>query len=135
MNDLKKVLSQIEFDSINNFSFESTSAELMNLANGSPGALIDNFQLWNEFPDEILNQFQSLPQTPLDALSLARDVTERLDIEQQIWLINWLQHYLWGKEMSQKSINQLETLRTYLLSFVQPRLAWEITLLNLSEIN
>ncbi len=135
VNDLKKVLSQIEFDSVNSFLFESTSAELMNLANGSPGALIDNFQLWNEFPDEILNQFQSLPQTPLDALSLARDVTERLDIEQQIWLINWLQHYLWGKEMSQKSINQLETLRKYLLSFVQPRLAWEITLLNLSEIN
>jgi len=134
LNNLKKVLSKIKFDETNNFSFESTSKELISLSNGSPGALIDNLQAWEEFPDEILLRIKILPQSPIDSLSLARDITETLDVEQQIWLINWLQQYLWSKDMNQQLINKLETLRRYLLSFVQPRLAWEVTLLNIAKV-
>ena len=127
--NLKKVLSKTNFDQTNHFSFESASKEIINLSNGSPGALIDNFQTWKEFPEDILIRIKTLPKSPVDALSLARDVTETLDLEQQIWLINWLQQYIWAEDMNQELINQLETLRRYLLSFVQPRLAWEVTFL------
>ena len=115
-------------------SLESAEKELLNLSNGSPGALIDNLQTWREFPEELLIRIKRLPQSPIDALALARDISDNLEIEVQIWLINWLQQYLWAKDMNQQLINKLEKLRTYLLSFVQPRLAWEVTLVNIAEL-
>ena len=41
----------------------------------------------------------------MGALSLARDVTETLNVEQQIWIINWLQQYLWSQNNDSRSIN------------------------------
>ena len=69
----------------------------------------------------------------MGALSLARDITEALDGEQQIWLISWLQQHLWRKNADASLITNLETLRLNLLSYVQPRLAWEVALLRLKQ--
>ena len=67
------------------------------------------------------------------SLSLAKDLSESLTSEQQIWLIIWLQQYLWSKENNLKAINQLEILQRQLKSFVNPRLAWEVTLLKIND--
>ena len=63
---------------------------------------------------------------------MARDLCEALDGEQQLWLIGWWQHRLWRSGSSASSLKRLETLRGQLLSFVQPRLAWEVALLDLT---
>jgi DNA polymerase-3 subunit delta' len=78
-----------------------------------------------------MGRFHSLPTQPIEALALARDLTEVLDGEQQLWLINWLQQHLWRLQKSEVVLRKLERLRVQLLSFVQPRLAWEVTFLDL----
>ena len=60
-----------------------------------------------------------------------QNLTEALDGEQQLWLINWLQQHLWRLQKSEVVLRKLERLRVQLLSFVQPRLAWEVTFLDL----
>ena len=107
--------------------------ELLALAGGSPGALLDHVRVWNSIPEELRQRFQSLPTTPLQALALARDVTEQLEGDQQLWMINWWQHHLWNASSQPERLKRLDRLRQHLLSFVQPRLAWEVALLNLIE--
>ena len=132
-NDLETILSRIQLNQEIDLSIRFSEKELLNLANGSPGALIENINTWNEFPQELLSRLKILPKKPIDALSLARDVIDALDVEQQLWLINWLQQYIWNKNHNPKAIKLLENLRAQLRSFVQPRLAWEVTLLQLSQ--
>ncbi|WP_320663432.1 DNA polymerase III subunit delta' [Prochlorococcus sp. MIT 1223] len=108
--------------------------EFVNLANGSPGLMLKNLEIWETIPDELWTDLKSLPNNnPIEALSLAKKLTEKLDSNEQIWLIGWLQQYLWNKTTDSKIIRQLETLRKQIKAFVSPRLAWEVTLLKLQE--
>ena len=107
--------------------------ELLALAGGSPGALLDHVRMWGSIPEELKQRLQILPTTPLQALGLARDLTEQLDGDQQLWMINWWQHLLWNESTQRERLKRLDRLRQHLLSFVQPRLAWEVALLNLIE--
>jgi len=109
--------------------------ELMALASGSPGALLEHVRLWSSVPEELRERLRHLPETPVDALGLARDVCEQLEGEQQLWLISWWQTVLWRRQRNRVSIERLNSLRQQLLSFVQPRLAWEVALLNLIRID
>ena len=105
--------------------------ELMALASGSPGALLEHVRLWSSVPEELRERLRHLPETPVDALGLARDVCEQLEGEQQLWLIDWWQQQLWRAGAGDQPMRRLEILRRHLLAFVQPRLAWEVALLDL----
>ena len=108
--------------------------ELNILSNGSPGALIENVNLWDDIPKELWPRLKKLPKKSIEALSLAKDITENINLEQQIWIINWLQLHLWNKSNNDVAVKRLEKLRIQLVSFVQPRLSWEIALLDIKEI-
>ena len=103
----------------------------MNLANGSPGSLIKHLKTWKEIPEDLWPNLVALPTDPIKILTLARDITETLDLYQQIWLIQWLHIDVWGKSNDSAALNKLEKLRSYLNSFISPRLAWEVTLIEL----
>tara|TARA_Y100001968_G_C19434576_1_gene758934 strand:+ start:1082 stop:2059 length:978 start_codon:yes stop_codon:yes gene_type:complete len=106
--------------------------ELLNLSDGSPGQMINNIQAWENIPEKLWPQIKRIPfEDPLDALSLAKEITDELTNEQQIWLINWIQQHLWIKELDIKNIKKLDKLRLQIEAFVQPRLSWEITLLTM----
>ena len=107
------------------------SAEVLALASGSPGALIAHREKLDALPSDLLERLATPPVSARDALALARDLTEALDGEQQLWLLNWWQQKLWHSGESAASLRRLETLRRHLLGFVQPRLAWEVALLEL----
>ena len=107
------------------------SEEVLALASGSPGALIAHRELLQALPTDLLERLATPPGSARDALALARDLTEALDGEQQLWLLNWWQQKLWSKGEATSSLRRLETLRRHLLGFVQPRLAWEVALLEL----
>ena len=101
------------------------------MAGGSPGALLDHVRQWSRVSPDLIGRLHALPNQPIEALGLARDLTEALDGEQQLWLINWLQQHLWREQQNEQVLRKLEKLRVQLLSFVQPRLAWEVTFLDL----
>lgn len=108
--------------------------ELLAMAAGSPGALLMHRHQWERLPEGLAARLGDLPPNPLGALELARDISEGLDGEQQLWLLNWWQAGLWQRHRDPGHMVRLEVLRKHLLSHVQPRLAWEVTLLELGLI-
>jgi DNA polymerase-3 subunit delta' len=107
------------------------SQMLLALAGGSPGALLVHRREWDRLPEGLAARLQELPSNPLGALDLAREVSEGLEGDQQIWLLNWWQTWLWKQHRNQRQMARLEVLRKHLKGHVQPRLAWEVTLLEL----
>ncbi len=135
LDDLQKVfLKNVEVDQ-NTLEKIFENSELFDLASGSPGALIKHFLTWENIPKELWGRLMVLPSRPMDALALARDITDSLDGEQQLWLIDWWQHYLWSQKIDSRPLNRLKKLRFHLLAFVQPRLAWEIALIEMISFN
>jgi len=130
--------------------FEATCPdppELVELAAGSPGALLLQRQQWQALPEGLAQRCAALvgagssggalpsqPVSPVEALSLARDLCEALEVEQQLWLLDWWQLRLWRLCHNAAQQQRLEQLRRQLRSFVQPRLAWEVALLELSGV-
>lgn len=110
--------------------------ELLELAAGSPGALLRCRQVWGALPEGLADRLLALATAadPLQALALARDLSEALDGEQQLWLLNWWQLALWRRQAPVTQLQRLERLRNQLRSFVQPRLAWEVALLELAGL-
>ena len=108
--------------------------ELLELAAGSPGALLLHRQQWQALPEGLAERCAALGEraTPLEALALARDLSAALEVEQQLWLLDWWQLHLWRQRHEPACLQRLEKLRRQLRAYVQPRLAWEVALLELS---
>lgn len=109
--------------------------ELHDLAAGSPGALLAHRRQWRALPEGLATRLLSLGPEPVAALNLARDLCESLDGEQQLWLLSWWQWALWRRRPQPAVLRRLERLRGQLCGFVQPRLAWEVALLELALEN
>ncbi len=108
--------------------------ELIELAAGAPGALMEHRRQWRGLPGGLAERLGGLAADPLEAMALARDLSEALDLDQQLWLLNWWQLRLWRMEPQLEPQQRLERLRGQLRGFVQPRLAWEVALLELSGV-
>ncbi len=109
--------------------------ELMAIAQGSPGKAIAAWEQLQSIPDELLQRLRRSPKTPLEALNLAQTITTQIDAATQLWLIDYLQYYYWQQSQQVKLMTTWEKTRRCLLSYVQPRLAWECALLDLLQHN
>ncbi|MEB3333705.1 MAG: DNA polymerase III subunit delta' [Cyanobacteriota bacterium] len=112
---------------------ETDVPELIAMAAGSPGALLAHRRQWHRLPEGLAARMESLSSDPLMALEVARDICEGLDGDQQLWLLQWWQQRLWRVNGNPLQMGRLELLRKHLMGHVQPRLAWEVTLLELSR--
>jgi DNA polymerase-3 subunit delta' len=108
--------------------------ELADLAAGSPGALLAHRRQWQMLPPGLADRLLALGADPIEALHLARELSEQLDGEQQLWLLGWWQWALWRRQGRPEPLRRLERLRHQLRSYVQPRLAWEVALLELAPL-
>jgi DNA polymerase-3 subunit delta' len=139
--DLALVLSRVPVDASGGDPDPAAPAdppELLELAAGSPGALLSHRRQWRALPPELpprcaalLTPTQGAVQ-PQEALALARDLSEALEVEEQLWLLDWWQLRLWRQQPDGAQQRRLEALRRQLRAYVQPRLAWEVALLELS---
>jgi DNA polymerase-3 subunit delta' len=109
--------------------------EIIEMAAGSPGALLSHRQEWRSLPEGIAARLRGLDRDPLEALALARDLSEALEVEQQLWLLDWWQLALWRQWGDVSQIRRIERLRSHLRAYVQPRLAWEVTLLEVGRMS
>ena len=109
--------------------------ELIDFSCGSPGRYITNLQFWLSFSSPLRQNLEIRLTNPIELLKLAKEITDELNIEQQLWLIDFQQNRAWTKEKNSNIVMQLEELRKQLLKFVQPRLAWEVTLLEINLID
>ena len=106
--------------------------DLINSANGSPGQLLKNIEIWNELSDEITSKLGEPLTNSLEILELSKLITEKLEVYQQIVLVNLIQIIWWRKTKNIKLLKKLEDLKFHLKKNTQPRLAWEITFLKIS---
>lgn len=104
---------------------------ILALAQGSPGQAIAAWQRLQTFPDNLIATLQTPPTTLRQALDLARWISKDLDIEAQLWLVEYLQHYYWQAQHQPTVLTLLEKAHFHLRRFVQPRLVWEVTLMTL----
>ena len=109
--------------------------ELIDFSHGSPGKYLLNLQSWLSISSPLRQKLDTQITSKIELLQLAKEITDELDIEQQLWLINFKQNRAWRKNRNSNVVKQLEELRKQLLKYVQPRLAWEVNLLEISLIN
>ena len=109
--------------------------DLINSANGSPSLLLKNIEIWNELSDEITNKLYSPIKNSLEILEVSKLISEQLEIDQQICLVNLIQIIWWRKTKNVDLLKTLEKLKSYLRKNIQPRLSWEITFLKISMEN
>jgi len=106
--------------------------DLINSANGSPNQLLKNIEIWNNFSDEIISKLDFPIKNCLEILELSKSISEKLEISQQICLVNLIQTLWWRKTKNISLIKKLENLKYLLRKNIQPRLAWEIAFLKIS---
>lgn len=116
-------------------------AEVLAMAEGSPGQAIAAYDQLQTLPQDLLAALRTPPRTLRDALERGRHIAQALDLEAQLWLVDYLQHYYWrnswqnhgqnNPKVISSPIEHLEKARKYLRSYVQPRLVWEVTWLSL----
>ena len=118
--------SQLKFNT--KLKFE----DLINSSNGSPNQLLKNIEIWNDFSDEIINKLDSPIKSSLEILEISELISEKLEIYQQIYLVNLIQNIWWRKTKNIDVVKKLENLKYLLKQKIQPRLAWEVTFLKIS---
>ncbi|ESA34232.1 dna polymerase iii subunit delta [Leptolyngbya sp. Heron Island J] len=104
--------------------------EVLSLAQGSPGAAIASWQQLQTIPPDLLQQVSQPIRNIRTALELARQIVQTLEPESQLWLLDYLQQNRWQQGHAH-GMEKLELARKQLLRYVQPRLVWEVTLMNL----
>jgi len=91
-----------------------------------------NIEIWNDFSDEIISKLDSPIKNNLEILEISKSISEKLEIFQQIYLVNLIQIIWWRKTKNINLVKKLEKLKFHITKNIQPRLAWEITLLKIS---
>jgi len=132
-NQIKSILKDYLETSKLNIDTELIFEDLLNSANGSPEILLKNIEILNDCSDEIISKLYSPLKNSLEILELSKLITEKLEIYQQIILVNLIQTIWWRKTKDAGLAKNLENLKIYLRRNIQPRLAWEITFLKISE--
>ncbi len=125
---LKEYLDSSKLNINTKLEFE----DLINSANGSPNQLLKNIEIWSDFSDEIITKLYSPIKNSLEILEISKLIYEKLEIFQQISLVNLIQTIWWRKTKNIGLIKKLENLKYLLRKNIQPRLAWEITFLKIS---
>ncbi len=120
--EIMKKVDDIPYKTIN---------DLITFSCGSPGRYLNNIQCWLELSDELRKKLEMELTNQIELLKLAKEITDELSIEQQLWLINFKQNKAWEKNKDSEMVKKLEELRIQLLAYVQPRLAWELALLDM----
>jgi DNA polymerase III subunit delta' len=100
------------------------------LSQGSPGMAIAADERLKSIPKELLENLDAGIKTNRQALEIAKEIDRDLDGECQLFLIDYLQQTSWQSHPNIQRIEDLERARKMLLSYVQPRLVWECTLLS-----
>lgn len=107
--------------------------ELLEIAQGSPGEAIASWQQLQAIPPELLQSLTQPLRSAREALELARRLDKALDTETQLWLVDYLQHAFWRSRRQPQLLQHLEKARQALLSYAQPRLVWEVTLMAIAQ--
>ncbi len=127
ISDMEQVLQSLGREDI------LAEPTILNIAQGSPGEAIYAWEQLQAIPEKLLIKLREIPNHPVAALSLAKEIVDNLETETQLWLINYLQYIYWEQKRQPNILHKLEETRKFILSYVQPRLVWEVMFLSLAN--
>ena len=131
-NQLKKIIKELEVvKEIDDIPIERIT-ELIAFSYGSPGKYLTNIQNWLDISSTLRQKLGMKGTNHIEVLKLAKEITDELNLDQQLWLIDFQQNRIWEKDNDSNIVKLFENLRRQLLTHVQPRLAWEINLLQIN---
>ncbi len=108
---------------------------VMLLAQGSPGGAIAHWETLQTIDPELLSQCTQGPSADRHCLELAKHIDSALDLEQQQWLVDYLQQHFWYASGNVSIIQVLEQTKRCLRQYVQPLLTWEVTWLDIFALS
>lgn len=108
--------------------------ELLGMAWGCPGVAIAAWQHLKSIPDSLLKSVKSLPTKTRQALTIAREIDASLELKGQLWLVDYLQYHYWQSSRSFEISHILEQAKINLHK-ANVRLVWEVTLMQLADMN
>jgi DNA polymerase III subunit delta' len=106
---------------------------ILQMAQGSPGAALQWIERLELLPSELVQLWQQPLQSPKQCLEIAQRIDKSLNVEMQLWLLDYLQQGFWRAGSGSQTLKAFELAKKQLLAYVQPRLVWEVTLLQLLE--
>ncbi|MFP4008539.1 MAG: DNA polymerase III subunit delta' [Spirulinaceae cyanobacterium] len=110
-------------------------SKILAIAQGSPGQAIQAWQQLQAIPGELLDRLEKPSPDLAKRLALAPEIDKTLDVETQLWLLDYLQHQYWQWHdfgTSERVLKILERSRRALQGYASPRLVWEVMLLELN---
>jgi len=131
-NQIKVVLREYLDSSKLNINAKLIFEDLINSANGSPNQLLKNIKILNDFSDEIFSKLDSPLKDSLEILEISKLISEKIEVHQQIFLVNLIQTIWWRKTKNINLVKKLENLKYLLRKNIQTKLSWEITFLKIA---
>ena len=125
---LKNHLDLNDLNINKNLDFE----DLVHSANGSPGKIMSNIEIWEQLSEEIKSKLDFPLKDSIEILRISKLISEELENYQQICLINLIQQMWWRKTKNISLIEKLERLKIHIKSNIQTRISWEVTLLKIA---
>ena len=130
--DLKEKLFQSEyFDKLNNKKYLDLE-NIIFISNGSPGKLYKNITKLIDIPESIVLDLKKPIYEFEKVFNIARKINEEIDIENQEYLINYVQYSWWKTTLNKEIAYSLENIKKNLKNKLNPRLSWEVGLLEVA---
>ena len=108
---------------------------LVFISNGSPGKLVDHLKIWDQIPESIKNEIKSPIKSYENILILAKNITSNLDLNQQKFLLDYMQRLWWKKTKDKRIAEIIDNIKNHINSNINSRLSWEVGLLKIKIEN
>ena len=130
--DLKEKLIQSEyFDELNNKKYLDLE-NIIFISNGSPGKLYKNITKLINIPESIVLDLKNPIYEFEKVFNIAKKINEEIDLENQEYLIDYVQYCWWKTTLNRDIASSLEKIKNYLKNKLNPRLSWEVGLLEVA---
>ena len=92
---------------------------------------MNNIDTWSQIPENIKKDIKIPLKNYEKIFFLAKNITGQLDLNQQEFILNYMQRSWWKKTKDKKIAEILESIKNNINFNIQPRTAWEVGLLKI----
>ena len=130
--DLQEKLYKSEyFDEFNNKKYLNLK-NIIFISNGSPGKLYKNITRLMDISESIFLELKQPIYEYEKVFNIAKRINDEIELEKQEYLIDYIQYCWWKKTSNREIVYSLEKLKKNLNNGINPRLSWEVGLLEIA---
>jgi len=130
--NLKEKLIESEyFDELNNKKYLNLE-NIIFISNGSPGKLYKNIIQLINIPESLVLELKNPIYEFEKVFNIAKKINEEIDLETQEYLLDYIQYCWWKTTVNRAIPLSLEKIKTNLRNGLNPRLSWEVGLLEIA---